>query len=142
MTNAWYLAYFELHEIPWKQADAVKLIRNSDGAQFQIGRGPYKVPDMAVPDVTTRAGGALIQMRGPEVHTIEGGHYFGVALPVEYPWQSGGPLDPRWDALVQEAEDAAAVVSFCLKQRFAPRRIADFIRREAMHDGSGPAMAV
>jgi len=123
-----YLAYYELHEIPWKLKDKIIFQDKKTGAQFQIGRGPYHIPLMASPEVKTRAGGATISTKN-DSYVLEGGTYFGAAIPL---LPEGEPYVSislaEWDRLGQMADDAASCVGLCFDQRVSLKKVAEYIR--------------
>lgn len=127
MPAAHYLAYYELHEIPWKIDEAIKLEARDLGIQLQVGRGPYTIPRMASPTVVTRAGGARIETVNENL-VLEGGTYFGIAIPVTTEWRENQSLpQTEWDRLSQLADDAACTVGLCLNQRRGTKKVAEYI---------------
>ena len=58
MTDAHYLAYDELHEIPWELPAPVRFKDSEGGTVFELGHGPCHVPPMASPTVVVRRRGS------------------------------------------------------------------------------------
>ena len=129
--STYYFAYYELHEIPWKLIEAIKLEVRSSGIQLQVGRGPYIVPREASPTLITSAGGARAETIREEF-TLEGGTYFGIAIPADdVGWPRNGPFpEDEWNKLSQYADDAASTVGLCLNQRRPLRKVAEYIRTD------------
>ena len=129
-----YLAYYELHEIPWKIPDPLRWIDPELGIHLGIGRGPYHVPRMASPVVTTRAGGAAFETVN-ENYTLEGPTYFALALPLLADWShdSFAP-EHEWDRVSRAADDMAGIVGLCLNQRLRLKRVAAYVK-ETRDDG-------
>lgn len=126
--NGHYLAYYELHEIPWDRAAPVRFKDSESGTIFELGRGPYHVPRLASPTVSVRAGGARIETVN-ENYVLEGGTYFGMAVPIRLQSESGKPLlEPGFEKLWQVTEDAARVVGLCLDQRIPLRQVAAYVK--------------
>ena len=136
MPNVHFLTYYELHDIPWRLTENVRLKDSETSLQVEIGRGPYIVPRMASPIEKTMAGGATMSTVN-ENYTLEGHTYVGVDLPLEA-GVSLGLFDPLWNELRGQADDIAATVSLCLGQRFSPKQVAQYTI-ELREDGSvGP----
>src|SRR3990172_4476855 len=126
--TGYYLVYYELHEIPWELPAAVRFKDEEAGTIFELGRGPYRVPRLASPTVSVRAGGARIETVN-ENYTLEGGTYFGVAVPVQLNAEKGAPLvEPAFEKLFQLSGDAARVVGLCLDQRAPLKKVAAYVR--------------
>ena len=141
MGTTHYLAYYELHEIPWKLPDPLRWIDPELGIHLGIGRGPYHVPRMASPVVTTRAGGAAFETVN-ENYTLEGPTYFALALPwlADWPHDSFAP-EHEWDRVSQAADDMAGIVGLCLNQRLGLKRVAAYVK-ETRDDGRVGRMEV
>lgn len=139
MGTTHYLAYYELHEIPWKLPDALRWSDPELGIHMGIGRGPYHVPRMASPVVTTRAGGAAFETVN-ENYTLEGPTYFALALPwlADWPRESFAPQH-EWDRVSRAADDMAGIVGLCLNQRLGLKRAAAYLK-ETRDDGSAGRM--
>ncbi len=138
MTDGHYLAYYELHEIPWESPAPVRFKDNEDGTIFELGRGPYHVPRMASPTVVVHAGGARIETVN-ENYVLEGGTYFGMAVPVRLSEEKGSPLvEPGFEQLRRLTEDAARVVGLCLDQRIPLKLVAAYIKES--RDNGKPRM--
>jgi len=127
--EAHYLAYFELHEIPWRLKNKVVFEERDTGMHFQIGKGPYVVPRMASPSSITVAGGARIETAN-ETYTLEGSTYFGMVVPVsvEGDKDSLRKITPDWDELSRTTSDAAMTVGLCLDQRLPLKKVAAYVR--------------
>ncbi len=124
--DAHYLAYFKLHDIPWKVEEKATFKDEFSTHQVQIGRGPYVVPRLATEEPETKAGGAEIRTVHENV-VLEGQTYVGVAIPTSWANdQLTGGGD--WGETTQLAEDIASCVSLCLSQRFAPQKVAEYVR--------------
>ncbi len=134
MGNGHYLAYYELHEIPWELLAAVRFKDEDAGTIFELGRGPYHVPRLASPKVSIRAGGARIETVN-ENYVLEGGTYFGIAVPVRLgDEKASATIEPGFDRLWQLTEDAARVVGLCLDQRIPLKQVAAYVK-ENRNDG-------
>lgn len=130
MTNGHYLAYYELHQIPWEVSAPVRFRDSDSGILYELGSGPYHIPRLASPTVTVRAGGALIETVN-ENYILEGGTYFGVAVPVRLRQETaGGAFEPSFDRLMQISDDAARAVGLCLDQRIPLKRVASYLRED------------
>jgi len=135
MGNKHYLAYYQLHEIPWKLTQPIRLEGRPTGVQVQVGRGPYTIPKMANPTITPRAGGARVETVN-DTYELEGDTYFGIAIPVEADLDKGAVIpQSEWDKLAQLADDCASVVGLCLNQRTGLSKVAEYVR-ENENDGS------
>ena len=134
MGTTHYLAYYELHEIPWKLQDPLRWTDPELGIHLELGRGPYRVPRMASPVVTTRAGGAAFETVN-ENYTLEGPTYFALALPwsADWPHESPGP-EHEWDRVSRAADDMAGIAGLCLNQRLRLKRVAAYLK-ETRDDG-------
>lgn len=121
--SAFHLAYYELHELPWLVAPPIKLRDETFGFQFELGVGPYWVPNEATPRTITVAGGARIETVH-ENYQLEGGTFFGVAAPIE--WELPGNA---WESSSTWADDCAGIVGLCLNQRFALKKRAEYVSR-------------
>ena len=137
MGTAHYLAYYELHEIPWRLTEPVRLTAPDQGIVIEIGRGPYHVPRLASPVVTTRAGGAGFETIN-ENYTLEGRTYFALALP----WQAEWPPDrmapqQEWDRVARTADDMAGIVGLCLNQRLGLKQVGAYLKETRDEGGVG-----
>ena len=135
-----YLAYYELHELPWKLNDNIRYQDTDSGLVFELGRGPYRVPKMASPNVVTLAGGARIETVH-DTYVLEGQTFVGVAIPVDVDGDNPSPASIEWDQLREQADDLANTVSLCLQQRTAPKRVAEYILRQRDDGKLGGMMA-
>ncbi len=127
MVDGHYIAYLELHEIPWEVEGEVRFQTQASSGLVGLGRGPYTVPRFASPTVTIRAGGSVISTAN-ENYTLEGETYVSVALPIE----SGADglfiaANQEWPGLARLAEDVASTVSLCLRQRTPPKKVAEYV---------------
>jgi hypothetical protein len=137
MTDAHYFAYYELHEIPWEIPAPIRFKDDEAGTIFELGHGPYHIPRMASPTVSVRAGGARIETVN-ENYVLEGGTYFGMAIPARLIQEEGSPLiDPSFEKLHQGSDDAAKAVGLVLDQRIPLGKVAEYVRKNFKDDKPG-----
>lgn len=142
MPQAHYLAYYELHEIPWEIQAPVRFQDPDSGTIFELGHGPYHIPHLASPKVKLRAGGATLATFNDN-YVLEGGTYFRVAIPVRLPAGNRSPrCEPGFEELFRMSDDAARVVGLCLDQRTPLKRVAAYIRQDRDKDKPGSIMAM
>lgn len=136
-----YLAYYELHKIPWELPAPVRFKDSDTGAIFELGRGPYNIPHLASPKTKIRAGGATLETKNDN-YVLEGGTYFGVAIPVRLPESDRSPVvEPGFEELFRMSDDAARVIGLCLDQRTPLKRVAAYIRENRSDDKPGRTLA-
>ncbi|MBI4305860.1 MAG: hypothetical protein HY678_06025, partial [Chloroflexi bacterium] len=106
----------------------VRLRAQPSGIEVQIGRGPYRVPGMAMSKSVTRAGGAQFDLSNT-VEELKDGTFLGVHIPMPvHKDHNPRARNAEWQVLSRQAEDVAATVGLCLRQRRPLQKVAEYIR--------------
>ncbi len=133
-----YLAYYQLHEIPWEITPPIKFRDSNTGIQFELSKGPFQLPRMAAPEVIIRAGGARVSMVN-ENFTIEGDDYLAIAIPVTIN-EPKNSLEPSQLELLQTSDDIAATVGLSLDQRAQLKKLASYVMSEPLPKSGKPML--
>lgn len=129
--TGYYLAYYELHEIPWElelaEGQRIRWMDDETGEVCELSHGPFYIPGMVLPEIRTRAGGATIEAVN-DSRKLEGGTYFAVQLAVSMTAIGKPVTEPKLPVLTQRADDLAASVGLALDQRLPLKKITGFVK--------------